>query len=178
MLQLHINISIYHPQTNACVYVPGTQMTSIFEESTPQNKAFLKQKKDHLGSSIFKNHPDTTTSTPGRPYVGRSDAAVADPNVSTFFRVSQKMEAAGVETKKNKWVLHIGCLILRHFECKDGEKNIFFDEDVEDLWSIFEINEACMLNLIYHWSFLMVTCLTKGTRIFCKISMYLSYKLN
>ena len=42
------------------------------------------------------------------------------------------MEAAGVQ-RKNTWLLHIGCLVVRHFECKDGEKNILFDKDVEDL---------------------------------------------
>ena len=32
------------------VYVPGTQMISIFEGQPPQNKAFSHQNKGHLGS--------------------------------------------------------------------------------------------------------------------------------
>ena len=121
---------------------------------------------------ILCEHAGTSISTQGVHTLVAAMRPWPTP-MSRLFFVWAKMGAAG--SCFNDWLLHFGCLVVRHFECKDGEnKKTHLDKDVEDLWSIFEINEAWMLNGIYHWSFLMVTCLTKGTRVFCKISMYLS----
>ena len=43
-------LKLKHMHTAYRYYIPGTQMTSIFEGQPPQNKAFSNQNKGHLGS--------------------------------------------------------------------------------------------------------------------------------
>ena len=46
---------IVHAILFVCIYIPGTQMTSILEGQPPQIKAFSNQNKGHLGSRYIQS---------------------------------------------------------------------------------------------------------------------------